>query len=401
MRTVLISVSGESIAHSIRPISAALALQAQGFGVLFAGRGPYLRFAREAGFDVEDMPTLSYAQVLHWQAHDRRPLYAWGQFEKMLKAQQARLAELAPDLSVYDGPDATYALAANAVGVKVINIANASTFGLLGRTRYVAFRPVMRRLFGVDGKRAKIVDSLLHLGRNTPLYVSALAAIWRRREMPKIGYDALLMPDLPELFALPSQVGDRRFIGPLLYEPPSEKPAWWSQLDPALPLIYVAMGSSGGETGLKTIVDALDGQGYQVILSTPEAATRSWPKNFFAASFVPRDLVLQRAAAMIFHGGNASAYQAIAQAVPMIAVPGHFDQDLMARALQRQGLAKICLPDALQVGWLRATLKQMLADTDLAQRLGHFQRLLQKSQGPQAFVDVVKALLAAADKEVN
>lgn len=389
MAGVLIVVSGDSIAHSLRPVPVALQLRRQGVVVRFAGAGPYQRFIEAEGFDVEPFPMLAYARVQRWQFDDVHALYQRGEFADQVEAQATRLRALEPEVVLQDGPDATLVIAAAEAGVPIYNLANATTLGLAGRMRYTPFRPRLHRVARRRPRLAWGLDLGVDVVRNLRLYVPLLAHVVRS-QLWDAGYQQVLMPDLAELFGSPWTGDKRRFVGPILYEPPTPTPVWWEQLDPGRPLVYVALGSSGGTAGFDAMVQALAGSRYQVVLSTAAAfEAGALPDNFFASPLVPRDQVLARAAALVYHGGSATTYQAIEHAVPMIAVPGHFDQDFNARAVEKQGLGRMILPLDLSPAALRQAVDEVVTDPAVAAALVRMQPMVRASRGAEIVTDVL------------
>ena len=76
---------------------------------------------------------------------------------------------------------------------------------------------------------------------------------------------------------------------------------------------------------------ALAKTSYRFIVTTSgqvsEATMVAAPPNFRFARHAPGSKLLERSAALVFHGGNGTMYQALAAGVPMLALPSHLEQD--------------------------------------------------------------------------
>jgi UDP:flavonoid glycosyltransferase YjiC (YdhE family) len=108
---------------------------------------------------------------------------------------------------------------------------------------------------------------------------------------------------------------------------------------------------------------------------------------------VPRDALLARTAVLVYHGGSATTYQALEHAVPMIAVPGHFDQDFNARAVDTQGLGRMILPLDLEPSSLRQAIDAVAGDAGIADRLRGFQAKVRASRGAERVAEILEQAL--------
>ena len=390
MRSILIAVSGGSIAHTLRPLPIALRLRRLGARVVFGGRGPYLRFLIEQGFPVVPLPMLDYARVCQMMDSERFRLRGVSEYRSAVTDQRAYLEALQPDLVLQDGPDAALPLAAFEAGVGYLNLANASVLGFAGPQNVIPFRPWVRKIVKRSESLAYRANYLLIVQRNVRMNLPAGLYMAQRGISFKSIPQPALIPDLPELFGARTDIADQIFIGPLLYEPEVPLPPWWSKLDGSRPIIYVGVGSSGGAAGLRTIIDALAESEYQVVLSTADAFDAGdLPKNFFAARLVPRDAVLQRASAIVYHGGNATTYQAIKYGVPMVAIPAHFDHEMNARAVAARGLGVSILPHELTGEALRNAVDYAVNSRKMAFNLKRFQMIFTRHRAPEQGADLV------------
>lgn len=384
MTSILIAVIGGSIAHTLRPLPIALHLRQQGTRVVFGGRGPYMRFLVERGFPVIPLPMLDYARVCKLMDSERFHLRSVSEYRSAVSDQRGYLEALQPDLVLQDGPDQALPVASFEAGIKHVDLANATVFGLGGQQRVVPFRPWLRNKVKWSEALTRWANNFLVVQRHVRIYLPTYVYL-SQRGIPITQFPSnALIPDLPELFDAPTNVAGKIFIGPLMYEPEVPLPSWWRMLDNSRPLVYVAMGSSGGTTGMRTIIDALAETEYQVVLSTADAfEAGDLPANFFSARLVPREAVLRRAVAIVYHGGNATTYQAIRHGVPMVAIPAHFDHELNARAVVTRGLGISIFPHELTTEGLRKAIDEVVGSSNVAFRLKKFQLILAKRHPPE------------------
>lgn len=379
MTSILIAVTGGSIAHTLRPLPIALRLRRLGARVVFGGTGPYVRFLEEQGFPVVPLPMLDYGRVCKMMDSERFHLRGLAEYRSAVAAQRCYLDGLKPDLVLQDGPDPALPLAAFEAGIEHVSLANATVFGFAGPQQVVPYRPWLRNKIKWSEKLTYWINNFLILQRNVRVNIPMFTYLAQRGIAVESIYQPALIPDLPELFGAPPERDGKIFIGPLLYEPEVPKPEWWSKLDHMRPLVYVGVGSSGGLTGMRTMIEALADTEYQVVLSTADTfKAQDLPQNFFASGLVPREAVLQRAAVMVFHGGNATMYQGIKFGVPMVAIPAHFDHEMNARAVVARGLGISIYPHELTPYDLRHAVDTAMRSSKMAFNLKRFQMVLTK-----------------------
>jgi UDP:flavonoid glycosyltransferase YjiC (YdhE family) len=384
MTTILIAVVGQSIAHTLRPLPIAIRLRELGQHVVFGGRGPYMKFLVEQKFPVIPLPMLDYARTIKMMDSEFFHLYGVSEYRSTVTSQLRYLEALQPDLVLQDGPDPALPVAAFEAGIQHINLANATVHGLAGPQRIVPFRPWLRKIIGRSEKWTLKTNNFLAQQRNVriefPVFVYSRQRGFTVEQLP----DNTLIPDLPELFNAPTDLPGKIFIGPLMYEPEVPLPPWWNTLDEMKPTIYVGVGSSGGSTGMRTIIQALTGTEYQVILSTADTFdSNDLPANFFASRMVPRDAVLRRAVAMVYHGGSATTYQAIRHGKPMVAIPAHADHDMNARAVVERGLGLSIFPHELTAEGLRKAVDEVVNSSKMHFALKRFQLILARRDPPE------------------
>jgi UDP:flavonoid glycosyltransferase YjiC (YdhE family) len=173
--------------------------------------------------------------------------------------------------------------------------------------------------------------------------------------------DYTLYPDPVELVLLKDKPDTHSFLGPILWAPAMELPAWWNELDKARPLIYVNMGSSGKVALLPIILDGLRDFSVTIVVAT----AGRWGTEFnhghiFICEFIPGDIAARHAALVICNGGASTAYQALNEGVPVLGIPTNFDQYLSMTAIEEAGCGHLLRSGSLTAAKVRHAAKKMM-----------------------------------------
>jgi MGT family glycosyltransferase len=136
-----------------------------------------------------------------------------------------------------------------------------------------------------------------------------------------------------------------RLVGPGLWEPPAETPAWLDAI--ARPLILVTCSTLFQNDGqlVDVVCEAFDGEPFDVVVTTADvdSSTATPPANVRIERYVPHTPVLERAACVVCHAGMGITQKALAHGVPVVAVPFGRDQPEVARRVEVAG-AGVRLP---------------------------------------------------------
>jgi UDP:flavonoid glycosyltransferase YjiC (YdhE family) len=197
-----------------------------------------------------------------------------------------------------------------------------------------------------------------------------MEALRREHGMAGLGHDLLrvysdgditLYADPAELVPLFDAPPSHRHIGPVRWEPALMPPAWWQAVaGSAQRPIYVTLGSSGDAARLPKIVDGIARLGVPVVVAAAGAPTPApLPPNVHVAAYLPGESVASRCSLVVCNGGSPTSHQALAQGVPVLALPANLDQVLNSAYLQDAGVG----------AWLRADIATPTAIERLARRM--------------------------------
>ena len=206
------------------------------------------------------------------------------------------------------------------------------------------------------------------------------------------------LPDALE-FPTPSRPANLYYTGPFLdsqQRPPVDFP--WHQLN-GRPLVYASLGTlqNGSETAFETIAKACAGLNTQLVLSLggglDPARLSTLAGEPIVVRYAPQLELLQRAAAVITHAGLNTVLEALAEGVPMVAVPQGNDQPGVAARVAAKG-AGIVIPNRkLTVPRLRSAIRSVLEDNKYRTAARALQNEMRKIDALDTAADIIETTL--------
>jgi MGT family glycosyltransferase len=150
-------------------------------------------------------------------------------------------------------------------------------------------------------------------------------------------------------------------VGPGLWEPPADPPAWLDSLDRPLVLVTCSTLFQNDRRLAEVATAALAGEPFEVVVTTADVDPTGLPAapNVRVERFLPHVPLLERAACVVCHAGMGITQKALAHGVPVVAVPFGRDQPEVARRVEVAGAgvklpAQKLTPDRLQEAARRA-----------------------------------------------
>jgi UDP:flavonoid glycosyltransferase YjiC (YdhE family) len=186
--------------------------------------------------------------------------------------------------------------------------------------------------------------------------------------------DYTLYPDVPELVPTRAAPENHVYLGNVPWSPNVGLPDWWQGLDPALPIVYTTLGSSGASHVLRTLFDALGSLQVNVLFAragrTGDAfraldSALAGKERVFVADFLPGAAVASRAAFVISNGGASTSYQALAEGVPVLGIPYNLDQYLAMTAIESVSAGLLLRAGSLSSSSLREACVRLLNSSEL------------------------------------
>lgn len=128
-------------------------------------------------------------------------------------------------------------------------------------------------------------------------------------------------------------------IGPAVFDPPAEPPAWLEEIDRPVVLVTTSSVRQADQTLVNAAVDALKDEPVHVVATDPNGAggSSSTRDGVTMADFVPHSLILDRAVCVVTHGGMGVTQKALNRGIPVCAVPFGRDQFEVARRVEVAG----------------------------------------------------------------
>ncbi len=162
----------------------------------------------------------------------------------------------------------------------------------------------------------------------------------------------LLVPSIPTLDPPPPDAQRTHYVGPLVRSTAQQHlPDGLDPLPRDRPLVYVTMGGgSAPRRGLDLMrlwETAFSGTGWQIVISTGgQPVPRRTPRaeNFSVRSWLPGAALIERADAVLFHGGYGTMMETVRAGVPSVVLPSHTEQECNGRRLEQNGAAQVLAP---------------------------------------------------------
>lgn len=348
---VLFFGEGATLAHAARPLALAAGLPTERFEAFVATPERYRPYVQGAAtWTALDAQT---PEAFAARLKAGRPVYSLSRLQAYVAQDLELIGQIKPDVVVGDFR-LSLAASARLAATPYISLSNA----YWSPDRPLA--PIRPSLEIFQGWPAPAADAAFRLLAPWALRWHAkpvdelmaahgLGCIGRDLRRAFTEADLTLYADLPGLFPDVPETPRRRFLGPVLWEPPAAKPDWWEKTPKDKPLAYVTLGSSGEVEALGRITPWLVQMGYAVMLATAgRASIEGDGRNLFVADILPGLAASERARIVVCNGGSPTASQALAKGRPVLGLAGNLDQFLNIRAVQAQGAGLGLRADAVR-----------------------------------------------------
>ncbi|HRF45585.1 MAG TPA: glycosyl transferase family 1, partial [Candidatus Competibacteraceae bacterium] len=281
-----------TLAHVVRPIVLARALDPARYEITLASDKRYLKLFEELPFawrPIETIPTIRFLDNLA----KGRPVYDLDTLRGYVRADLALLEAVKPDIVVGDFR-ISLGVSARVAGVPYVTITNAY-WGPYSQLPFPLPEHPMTQVLGVG-----LSQSLFNLAQPLAFALHTLPLNRVRREygLPSLGYDLrtiytdadqILYADIPEFIPTAPLPAHHHWLGPILWSPEIKPPDWWATLPKDRPIVYVALGSSGeNDRALPVLLQSLAELPVTVIAATAgQPLSIEPPKNAYVAHFLP------------------------------------------------------------------------------------------------------------------
>jgi zeaxanthin glucosyltransferase len=173
----------------------------------------------------------------------------------------------------------------------------------------------------------------------------------------------------------------------------------WDKLT-SEPLVFASMGTlvNGLESVYRTILDAVGTiPGIQVVVSVGHNVNlddlRPIPSNTLVVRSAPQIELLKRAVLCITHAGLNTALEALAQGVPMVAIPIGYDQPGVAARIAYHGVGEFVELGELTVERLSELIQRVRTNRSYQARACHLQKVISQTHGLDLAADLIEKAL--------
>ena len=195
------------------------------------------------------------------------------------------------------------------------------------------------------------------------------------------------------------------YAGPFHNDEGREKVAFqWDKLT-GEPLVYASMGTlvNGLEHVYRTILDAVRSlSGVQVVLSVGRNVDLDdlgpIPSNTLVVRSAPQIELLKRAALCITHAGLNTTLEALAQGVPMVAIPIGYDQPGVAARIAYHGAGEFLQLEELTVARLSEMIQRVRTNHSYENKARHLQKAIARTHGLDLAAEVIEQAFGIAPK---
>jgi MGT family glycosyltransferase len=182
-----------------------------------------------------------------------------------------------------------------------------------------------------------------------------------------------------------------RLVGPGLWEPGGEYPAWLDGMERPIVLMTCSTLFQNDRRIPEIACEAFAGEPFDVVVTTAEvdASALTPPPNVRIERFVPHTPVLERAVCVVCHAGMGITQKALAHGVPVVAVPFGRDQPEVARRVEVCGAGVRLPPGQLTPDRLRNAVRRAIEMRPGAARIAE---AFKAAGGAPAAADAIEGL---------
>ena len=183
-----------------------------------------------------------------------------------------------------------------------------------------------------------------------------------------------------------------RMVGPGIWDPPAESPAWLGELERPLVLVTCSTEFQNDGKLAQAALQALAGEDVEVVVTTAgvDPSSLAPPPNARVERFVPHSPVLERASCVVCHGGMGITQKALAAGVPVCVVPFGRDQFDVARHVEVADAGTRLPASRLRPDRLQAAVQEAMGKKAGAERIA---AAFAAAGGPKAATDALEVVL--------
>jgi zeaxanthin glucosyltransferase len=207
------------------------------------------------------------------------------------------------------------------------------------------------------------------------------------------------IPELPPGFHYAGPLHDNEGREPI--------PFSWEKLT-GKPLIYASMGTlvNGLKNVYRTILEAVsEFPDMQAVLSVGRNVDPNdlgpIPTNTIVVPVAPQIELLKRATLCITHAGLNTTLEALAQGVPLVAIPIGYDQPGVASRIAYHGVGEFVELGDLTKQRLSKLIAKVTSNPSYRDKAHWFQNLLREKRGLDVATDIIEQVFGVANESLD
>ena len=183
------------------------------------------------------------------------------------------------------------------------------------------------------------------------------------------------------------------YTGPLIARQNFPIPEEVRNIPRDLPVIYLAMGSSGTPAIIARIIESFEGKPYRIIAPVKQHLEKvphgKVPSNVLVTDWLPALEVNQMADLSLIHGGIGTVMTAALAGKPVVGVGMQPEQVANLAALVRKGFAMRIDKSRDPSRKIQEAIASLLNDPQALQKAQEFSKVMERWDGPQMAAEVL------------
>jgi UDP:flavonoid glycosyltransferase YjiC (YdhE family) len=370
-KRILFLAEGATMAHFVRPLALAEALDTAEYDISFYAPRRFSRYLQDKPFPIGDLASMPGERFLSNIDHGKPPFPA-DVIRGYVQQDRELIRSLRPDLVIGD-MRLSLPISARLEGARYAVMINAYWSPYARHRSLLPALPISRVmppwLLGPIYRRVEPLAYAIHVGEmnrvrkefGVPLLPPDLRAMYTEG-------DHVLYPDIPEFVPTSSLPENHHYVGICEWTPPIANPDWWDgMLADAKPKVFVSLGSSGPLRALPALLKGLSTLPVSVLLATSGRqmdetmrAASGATSGMYIADLLPFTATAAAASVVVSHGGSGGLYPAMAAGTPVLGIPSNADQQLSTACLEDSGAGIGIRVEEASERRLRRALEQLL-----------------------------------------
>lgn len=395
-KKILFVAEDVTMAHFIRPLVLASALDKEKFEVYLASASRYSKFNNDPNINMINISTISQDMFFR-RAKYLIPLYTKKDLMKYHREELILIKKINPDIIV---GDLRFSLASTAqkMGIPFVAIVDDHLNPYI-KQKYVVPNNPLVRIFG-----RKIVSrampflgwifekwNLYHFnGYRNNLGLPACTSI---RDFYTIG-DCICFPHAEIFEEKKGTKNNFYYTGPILWEPKVNENFFdfLNDIPKYKKVVYISMGSSGDLNILNKIINVVEKMPIISIIGSSGRIKAEKRGNVFIFDFVPALRVLERASLVIGNGGSPIMYQAFSKGVPILGIPNNIDQCFTMQGIAEKGASEIINIEDVTEKRLRIMIEKMLQENAYTKSAKKLKEIVLEKNCAREFARIIMSI---------